>query len=88
MKKLKEAHDWLSKEKVPESGFTDNELAEMGFEKGYNLTVWSEMPGEIDSTVIKKVLLQAVTGGRMGFVTGPGHSFREEAIGIRGGLTN
>jgi len=83
MKKLREAHKLLSSKDVPSPGYTDEELAEMGFQKGYNLTTWEEMPGAVDSNAIKKVLLQVVTGGRMGFVTGPGYSVRQEARGLR-----
>ena len=83
MQKMREAHKWLSKEEAPPSGYNDDDITKMGFRKGYNLTVWEEMPGEVDSTALKKVLLQVVTGGRMGFVTGAGHTFRAEAGMLR-----
>lgn len=83
LKKMKEVHEWLGKENVPESGYTENELEGMGFAKGYNLTTWMEVPGEVDSTALPKIMLGALTGGRMGFVTGPGYSFRKEASTLR-----
>ena len=54
------------------------------WQKGYDLTVWEEMPGEIDSRDIMKVVLQGLTGGRMGLIgSGPGVSFRMEATKYR-----
>ena len=54
------------------------------WQKGYDLTVREEMPGEIDSCDIMKVVLQGLTGGRMGLIgSGPGVSFRMEATKYR-----
>mmetsp|Transcript_16396 Transcript_16396/g.18692 ORF Transcript_16396/g.18692 Transcript_16396/m.18692 type:complete len:633 (+) Transcript_16396:125-2023(+) len=83
MSKLREVHNWLSSKKQPTLEYSDHDLSQMGFQKGYNLTVWMEVPGELDSTALGKLLLQHLTGGRMGFVTGPGHSFRMEAEMLR-----
>lgn len=86
MNKMKEAHKLLSSKEIPSSGFSDDDLTQMGFQKGYNLTVWTEMPGELDSTAVKKVVLQTVTGGRMGIVSGPGYSFKNEVTALRNEL--
>ena len=83
MKKLKEVHDILGKDNTPETGHSDEDLERMGYAKGYNLTAWMEIPGEMDSTGIKKLMQQIFTGGRSGFVTGPGYSFRKEAEFLR-----
>lgn len=83
LQKIKEAHEMLS---TPEP-LSDVDLAKHGWEKGYNLTAWTEMPGELDSTAIGKLLLQNLTGGRLGLVgTGPGDYFRKEAMQYRNGL--
>jgi hypothetical protein len=80
LQKLREAHKWLN----TEAEFSSDDLKQMGFEKGYNLTTWEEMPGEIDSTAIMKVVLQVLTGGRLGFSdTGPGYSIRKQADLLR-----
>ena len=86
MQKLNEVHNWLSSKETPESGYSDEDLVKMGFAKGYNLTAWTEIPGELDSTMIGKLLVTVFTGGRMGFVTGPGSSFRKEAKQLRDAL--
>jgi hypothetical protein len=76
LQRIKDAHEWLS---TPEP-LSDEEIANRGWKKGYNLTAWTEMPGELDSTAIGKLLLQNLTGGRFGFGgTGPGEAFRSEA---------
>ena len=87
MKKLMEAHKWLSSKQTPKSGYSNSDLADMGFQKGYNLTAWTEIPGELDSTMIGKLLITIVTGGRMGFITGPGYSFKREAQQLRDALS-
>ena len=86
MKKLKEAHKWLSSKEGPPSGYSDDDLAEMGFQKGYNLTAWTETPGEVDSTMLKQILITTLTGGRMGLVSGPGPLFEKEAELVKGAL--
>jgi len=66
---------------------TDEEMEKRGWKKGYNLTVWTEMPGEIDSRALQQVLLQNMTGGRMGMKEmGPGASFKTEANQLRKAL--
>jgi len=78
--RIRQTHEWL---KEPMS---DEELANRGWKKGYNLTVWEEMPGELDSRALlyTRVMLQTFTGGRMGVVeTGPGDSIKAEASQIR-----
>ena len=49
----------------------------------YSLSTWEEMPGAIDSTNLKPFFEQVLTGGRMGFKSGPGQSFKNEAIQLR-----
>ena len=83
MNKLKEVHKWLSAKEGPPSGYSDDDLTDMGFQKGYNLTVWADTPGELDSTMINKLILNTLTGGRMGIVSGPGYSFEKEAENLR-----
>ena len=78
LKKLKECHSWLN------SGvtYTDEELNEKGWSRGYNLTVWEEFPGEAISP--GKVLLQAVTRGRAGITgTGPTEQSGNESSSLR-----
>jgi hypothetical protein len=76
LKRIKDTHAWLG---TPEP-LSDEELANRGWKKGYNLTAWTEMPGELNSTAIGKLLLQNLTGGRYGLIgTGPGEAFRVEA---------
>ena len=83
MKKLRETHKWLSAKEGPPSGYSDEDLTDLGFAKGYNLTTWEEMPGALDSTALNTVLLQVFTGGRMGPTTGPGYSFYKESDELR-----
>ena len=79
---MKETHEWLKMD----VNMTNQELKERGWEKGYNLTAWTEMPGEMDSRAMQQVLLQTSTGGRMGVESGPGASFRSEANQLRSAL--
>lgn len=80
LEKLKQTHEWL-KDPAPKS---DAELAELDWKKGYSLTVWEVMCGELDSRAIQQVMLQTFTGGRLGIVeTGPGFSIKAEATQIR-----
>ena len=37
---------------------------------------------------MKQVVIGTLTGGRMGFVTGPGHTFRKEAAMLRSHISN
>merc|ERR1711935_50412 len=75
LERIKQVHEWLKSE-TPKS---PEELGKLGWKKAYNLTVWTEMPGELDSRALTRVLLQNLTGGRMGIVeTGPGYSIKEE----------
>jgi len=63
---------------------SDEELVERGWKKGYNLTVWQEMPGEVDSSKTGKIILSILTGGRLGLpATGPGALFQKEASQFR-----
>jgi len=75
LKRIQQTHEWMTmKEPLSE------------WKKGYNLTVWEEMPGELDATpaTMTRVMLQVLTGGRMGIVgTGPGESIKKEATQIR-----
>ena len=82
LKKIKEAHNWLNQDRK----FSDEELAEQGWKKGYNLTVWTEMPGEIDPTKLFGFVINIFTGGRSGEPSGPGASFRREASQLRNAL--
>ena len=83
LQKIKETHEWLKTDVT----MTDEEIEQKGWKKGYNLTVWTEMPGEIDSRGVPLVMLQTATGGRMGLVgMGPGASFRAEANQLRSAL--
>jgi len=79
LQKLKETHEWLK----GDDDIDDDELEKRGWKKGYNLTVWTEMPGELDSRALKMVLLQTSTGGRLGYQSGPGSSFQSEAKQLR-----
>ncbi|GFH53032.1 hypothetical protein CTEN210_09508 [Chaetoceros tenuissimus] len=82
LQRLKEGHALLKE--CCENDLSEIELKKRGWEKAYNLTVWTEMPGEIDSRSIKLALLGILTGGRAGLTgTGPGKIFREEARQLR-----
>jgi hypothetical protein len=83
LEKLKQAHEWLKND----AKLSDDELDKKGWNRGYDLKVWTEMPGEVDSRALYQVLLQVLTGGRMGLTqTGPGYSFRTEAQQLRRAL--
>lgn len=85
LKKIKETHEWLKVDK----DFDDMELEKMNWKKGYNLTPWTQMPGEIDTRAVNKVILQCATGGRLGISkTGPGDSFRAEVTQLREALNS
>jgi hypothetical protein len=85
LERIKQTHEWL-KDPTPKS---PEELAELGWKKAYNLTVWKEMGGELDSRAVQQVMLQNLTGGRLGIVeTGPGFSIKTEATQIRKVLSN
>ncbi|CAJ1941337.1 unnamed protein product [Cylindrotheca closterium] len=85
LERIKQVHEWLKDDQNPMS---DEELDKLGWQKGYDLTVWEPMAGDIDSRAIPKVLLQNMTGGRMGIVeTGPGQSIKQEATQIRTALS-
>ena len=76
LERIQQTHEWL-KDPTP---LSDTELEQRGWKKGYNLTIWQEMPGEVDSRARAKVILQVLTGGRMGMVgMGPGIEIKEEA---------
>lgn len=80
LERIKQVHEWL-KSDTPKS---PKELEKLGWNKAYNLTVWEEMPGELDSRAMQKIMLQVFTGGRMGIVeTGPGYSIKQEATRLR-----
>ena len=66
-KKLAECHEWLNSKN---DELTEKERKERGWDEAYNLTVWQEHPGQ---PTISGVLLQNVTGGRMG-ITGTGRT--------------
>mmetsp|Transcript_23631 Transcript_23631/g.57945 ORF Transcript_23631/g.57945 Transcript_23631/m.57945 type:complete len:635 (+) Transcript_23631:103-2007(+) len=84
LERIKQVHEWLK----DEARKSDEELAELGWHKGYNLTVWEEMAGELDSRAVSRVMLQVTTGGRMGIVkTGPGQSIKQQATQIRNALS-
>merc|ERR1712216_131567 len=51
LQRLKEGHALLKE--CCENDLSDIELKKRGWEKAYNLTVWTEMPGEIDSRSFK-----------------------------------
>jgi hypothetical protein len=79
LEKLKECHSWLNSSN---GTFTNEDLAQKGWERGYNLTVWEEFAGEIITP--GKVLLHAVTRGRAGITgTGPSAKSAEEASSLR-----
>ena len=44
--KLAECHEWLNKDVK----FTDEERAEKGWSRAYNLTAWGEFPGTFQIT--------------------------------------
>merc|ERR1712228_206764 len=76
--KLAECHEWLTSKKDELSA---EERKERGWDEAYNLTVWEEFPGQ---PTISGVLLQNVTGGRMGISgTGPSKQSSEEAKNMR-----
>ena len=85
--RIKQTHEWLKGGDSSSSSSSDGTSSlekEQGWKKGYNLTVWQEMPGEIDSRAIQKIILQIFTGGRLGMVgTGPGVAIKKEASQIR-----
>ena len=66
-KKLAECHEWLNSKK---DELSEEERKERGWDEAYNLTVWEEHPGQ---PTVSGVLLQNVTGGRMG-ITGTGRT--------------
>lgn len=64
--KLAECHLWLRKDEK----YSHKERKLRNWDCAYNLTVWEEFPGESISN--RKILLQSITGGRMGVIgTGP-----------------
>lgn len=86
LERIQQTHEWLKGggDSSSSSDGTSSLEKEQGWKKGYNLTVWQEMPGEIDSRAIQKIILQIVTGGRLGMVgMGPGLAIKKEASQIR-----
>lgn len=84
LERIKQVHEWL-KDETPKS---DEELEKLGWKKAYGLDVWEPMCGDLDSRAFQKVMLQNLTGGRMGIVeTGPGQSIKHEATLIRSALS-
>lgn len=80
LKRIQETHEWLKDTRRK----TNDELAELGWTRGYDLTAWEEMPGRLDSRAVQQVLLQTITGGRLGITgTGPGYSIKTAASQIR-----
>jgi hypothetical protein len=80
LERIKEMHELFSTEEP----LPDKELEAKGWKKGYNLSVWTEMPGEIDSRAISKIIIQTFTGGRMGVTkTGPGNYIKTQSALIR-----
>jgi predicted aldo/keto reductase-like oxidoreductase len=77
--RIQHAHKWLS----GDDPMSDDELSKMGWNKGYNLSTWEEMPGAIDSRDLAPFFEQVLTGGRMGFKSGPSQCFKNEAIQLR-----
>jgi predicted aldo/keto reductase-like oxidoreductase len=76
--RLAEVHGWLTKESAD---LTEAERRERGWERAYDLTVWTEYPG---NPTVSGVLLQNLTGGRMGITgTGPSIKSSAEAISLR-----
>lgn len=85
LERIKQTHEWL-KDETPK---TPEELESLGWKNAYNLTVWEEMAGELDSRAVQKIVLQSLTGGRLGIVnTGPGHSIKQEAMMRRSSLSS
>ena len=85
LERIKQTHEWL-KDETPK---TPEELENLGWKKAYDLTVWEVMAGDLDSRAVEKVLLQTITGGRLGIVkTGPGHSIKHEANRRRSSLSS
>eukprot|EP00591_Stephanopyxis_turris_P015141 CAMPEP_0195538964 /NCGR_PEP_ID=MMETSP0794_2-20130614/49805_1 /TAXON_ID=515487 /ORGANISM="Stephanopyxis turris, Strain CCMP 815" /LENGTH=626 /DNA_ID=CAMNT_0040672975 /DNA_START=47 /DNA_END=1927 /DNA_ORIENTATION=- len=80
LERIKKVHEWLS----PSEPMSDEEIEKRGWKKGYNLTVWDDMPGILDSRATKNIVLQNLTGGRMGIVgTGPGNLVKSGALQFR-----
>ena len=79
IQKLKEVEIWLGTDEP----LSDEELAAKGWKKGYNLTVWTEMPGEIDPTKLLAFVFDLLTGGRLAKPSGPGAAFRKQASQLR-----
>lgn len=85
LERIQQTHEWLSTDKY----LTDAEIEAKGWKKGYNLTVWTEIPGELDATVMSKLMQQIVTGGRMGITgTGPGFQVKTESSLLRNFFLN
>ena len=85
LERIKQTHEWL-KDETPK---TAEELEELGWKKAYNLTVWEETAGDLDSRAVQRVLLQTMTGGRLGITkTGPGYSIKQEAMRYRSSLSS
>jgi len=82
LKRIQHAHKWLS----GDDPMSDDELSKMGWNKGYSLSTWEEMPGAIDTRDLAPFFEQVLTGGRMGFKSGPSQSFKNEAIQLRSKL--
>eukprot|EP00980_Cylindrotheca_fusiformis_P020904 scaffold7925_cov101-Cylindrotheca_fusiformis.AAC.1 len=81
LERIKQTHEWL-KDREEKSA---EEVSELEWEKAYDLSVWEPMCGDLDSRFVQKILLQVLTGGRLGIVeTGPGFSIKTEASQIRG----
>ncbi len=67
---------------------TDQEIEEMGWKKGYNLTVWTDYCSEMNSRTMVNVVTRYVTGGRMGDKVGPGSFVTSEATKLREKLSS
>ena len=79
IQKLKEVESWVGTDEP----LSDEEQAARGWTKGYNLTVWPEMPGDVDPTKLLEFIINVFTGGRWTKPVGPGAAFRKEASQLR-----
>mmetsp|Transcript_21172 Transcript_21172/g.29938 ORF Transcript_21172/g.29938 Transcript_21172/m.29938 type:complete len:621 (+) Transcript_21172:81-1943(+) len=62
-KKIAEAHQYLTSKK---GEMSDEERQAKGFEEAYNLTVWVDFCGDMNTMTATKVMLQSLTGGYFG----------------------
>lgn len=65
-KKLRECHEWLSKDNV----LTEEEIKARGWDAAYDLTTWNEFP-DTNRISVSGVILQNLSGGFLGIGGGP-----------------